>query len=92
MNNPNVLLPYEDFIKISEKANKTNAILSILGTEFPDETCQLIAIKSVLGYVDPEKPELEPEPEDPETDPSEPGEDDATGDEEPEDTEEEPTA
>lgn len=69
-NNPNVLLPYNDFVKLEEKANKADVILSLLGTEFPDDTCQIIAIKSVLGYVDPE---VEEPTQEPEVEPEEPG-------------------
>lgn len=68
--NPNVLLPYDDFCKIKEGADKAEAVLKLLGTEFPDATCQIIAIKSVIGYVEPtpEEPE-EPGNDEPSNDP-----------------------
>lgn len=85
INTPNVLIPYRDFKELNDKAAKTDAVLMLLGSKFPDDTCQLIAIKSVLGYVDPE-PEPEPEPTpDPEPNPNpEPDDENNTEPEDPE--------
>lgn len=48
------------------------AVKTILETKFPDDTCQLIAVKSILGIeitADEEPVIPEPEPTDPSTDP-----------------------
>lgn len=68
MTNPNILIPYEDYTKIKQDADDKAAALAILGAEFADETCRLIALKAVLGYVEPE----EEGNEEPNTDPTEP--------------------
>ena len=44
-----VSLPYEDYAKlVKDSADKEN-VIALLNTEFPDDTCQLIAVKAVLG-------------------------------------------
>lgn len=84
MSNLNIYIPYADYAQMTEDSAKLKAITSILTTEFPDDTCQLIAIKSVLGLpvteeeeptdptdpVDP--PTTDPIDPDPGTDPSDP--------------------
>lgn len=58
-----ILVPYEEFSKLKSDAEAKKAALDLLGVEFADPEDKIIAIKAVLGYVEPE------EPEDPETDP-----------------------
>lgn len=72
----NVYVPYSDFVELGQDSAKLASVISILNTKFPDDTCQLIAIKSVLGIEEeikedpvPETPEepqdpIEPEPDD----------------------------
>ena len=66
MANLSIYVPYSDFAQLEQDASKLASIIAILTTEFPDDTCQLIAIKSVLGIE-----EVESDPTDP-TDPSDP--------------------
>lgn len=70
MANDKIYVPYEDFKKLEEDSVDKSNVLAILGAEFPDDTCQLIAIKAVLGYVDPEDntDPIDPNP-DPDPDP-----------------------
>ena len=78
--NPNILIPYSDYIAVKKDADDKAAALAILNAEFPDEACRLVALKSVLGYVEPQpdpEPTPEPDPEptpdpDPTTDPNDP--------------------
>ena len=44
---------------------------TILETKFPDDTCQLIAVKSILGIEIAEDEPTIPDPTDPSTDPVE---------------------
>lgn len=53
MSNLNIMVPYEDFMKMKADADVKASILQLLGTTFPDDTCMVIAIKSVIGYKDP---------------------------------------
>ena len=74
MANTNIFITFEDLSRLQkDSADKAN-IVTILNTEFPDDTCQLIAIKSILGLI--EKKEEEPGPTPPgdsaPTDPSDP--------------------
>lgn len=57
MNNTFVTIPYEDFVKLQSDSADKNAVVSLLKTEFPDDTCMVIAIKSVLGVVENEEEE-----------------------------------
>lgn len=67
-----VTVPYEDYSKLVEDSAEKANVIKLLKTEFPDDTCQLIAIKAMLGVVDETSNE---EPSDtPSTEPSE-GED-----------------
>lgn len=80
-----IMVPYDDYNALVNDAAKLVSVIGILETEFPDDTCQLIALKSILGIKDPE-PEPEPDdpdntdPSDPGTDPSDPGDGGATSD------------
>lgn len=49
-----ISIPYEDYKKISKDSADKESIVQLLNTEFPDDTCQLIAIKSVLGLIEVE--------------------------------------
>ena len=74
MANTNIFITFEDLSRLQkDSADKAN-IVTILNTEFPDDTCQLIAIKSILGLI--KEKEAEPEPTPPgdsvPTDPSNP--------------------
>ena len=91
--NTNVVVPYEEFEKKLERADAADAALSLFYAPFPDENCRLLAIKSILGYVEPDpgpSPEPEPEPTpDPDPDPDpDPEPDD--GNDEPDDGNDEP--
>lgn len=67
MSNLNVYIPYTDFTQLQQDSAKLASVIAILGTEFPDDTCQLIAIKSVLG-IEEEKEEEPTDPVDPNPD------------------------
>jgi len=47
-----IQIPYTDFKKLEEDSVKLDDVKELLGTTFPDDTCQLIAIKALLGVVD----------------------------------------
>lgn len=63
-----ILVPYEDFKRLSDEAATLRNVTSVMTTEFPDDGCQLLAVKSLLGI----KTEEESEIEEPEVDPEEP--------------------
>lgn len=44
-----VQIPYSDFKTLESDSAKLADVKAILETEFPDDTCQLIAVKSMLG-------------------------------------------
>lgn len=54
MSNILVTVPYNDYNKLLSDSEDKRSIIQLLNTEFPDDTCQLIAIKSVLGVTDEE--------------------------------------
>lgn len=58
----NVLVPLADYNGLCKDSKTLENVKALLETEFPDETCQMIAIKSLLGIVEAEEP----------TDPSDP--------------------
>lgn len=66
-----VTIPYEDYKTLVQDASDKVNVISILKTEFPDDTCQLVAIKSILGVK-----EEKDEPITDDTEPSEPSTDD----------------
>lgn len=75
-----VFVPYTDVMELKKAADNLENVKAILTTEFPDDTCQVIALKAILGIVD----EVE-EPDDPvdpgigePTDPSDPVDPDPT--------------
>lgn len=75
MANTNIFITYEELSKLQKDSADKASVIAILNTEFPDATCQLIAIKSILGIVEPEEetptetpedtPATEPEPTNP---------------------------
>lgn len=70
-----VFVPYSDVMELKKAADDLDAVKRILMAEFPDDTCQVVALKAILGIVDEvEEPE---EPTDP-SDPSDPGSTDPT--------------
>ena len=71
---PTISVPYEDVMKLKEDSTELKNVIELLNTEFPDDTCQLIAIKSILGIETEKEPSATTEPTDP-VDPSEPSTD-----------------
>lgn len=74
MANTNIFITFEDLSRLQkDSADKAN-IVAILNTEFPDDTCQLIAIKSILGLIEEKEEEAKPTPpgDSTPTDPSDP--------------------
>lgn len=73
MSETKILVPYDEYTSIVKESSELNSIKSILNTEFPDDTCQLLAVKAILGMIveepevpiEPDEPIVEPEPEDP---------------------------
>lgn len=47
--NLTVTVPQEDYAKLVKDAADKENVITILNTTFPDATCQLIAIKAILG-------------------------------------------
>ena len=60
-----VTIPYDDCMKMRKDSADIEAVKSLIATEFPDDTCKLVAIKAVLGIV--EEPEGTEEPDDEDT-------------------------
>lgn len=52
----NVLVSIEDYNEILRDSEQLANVKKLLETEFPDDTCQMIAIKSLLGIVEEEEP------------------------------------
>lgn len=48
----NVVIPYDDFLKLSKDSADKENIMAIMNTTFPDATCQVIAIKAILDKDD----------------------------------------
>lgn len=62
-----ILVPYEDYAKLSADSVRISLSLDLLYASFPDETCRMTALKAALGYKEPVPNEPETaEPEDPE--------------------------
>jgi len=68
----NITIPYEDYVQLKADATDRENVVSLLKAEFPDDTCQIIALKSVLKIVDEvDEPTTDPtDPSDPPSDPS----------------------
>lgn len=45
-------VPYEEYQKLVRDSAQLEDVKTLLQTEFPDDTCQLIAIKNILGIVE----------------------------------------
>lgn len=76
----NVMVAYDDLMKLQKDSADKAAVISLLGQEFPDTTCQLIAIKAILGIKDEEDNTDEPAGDDTPSDTpaTEPSGDDTT--------------
>lgn len=62
----NVLVPLSEYNDILKDSETLTNVKKLLETEFPDDTCQLIAVKSLLGI---ETVEADPDTSDPGSDP-----------------------
>lgn len=80
MANTNIFITYDELSKLQKDSADKASIIAILNTEFPDDTCQLIAVKSILGMIKNEEEETPEVPSDdtPTTDPAEGDEGDGT--------------
>lgn len=56
MSETKILVPYDEYTAMVKDSADLASIAGLLLTDFPDNTSQILAIKSVLGMV-PEKPE-----------------------------------
>lgn len=54
-----ILVPYDDYSKLRGDSMKVEIALDMLYASFADEACRMTAIKSALGY---KEPEVDPEP------------------------------
>ena len=61
MSETKILVPYDEYTAMVKDSADLASISGLLLTDFPDNTSQILAIKSVLGMV----PEKEPIPENP---------------------------
>lgn len=61
MSETKILVPYDEYTAMVKDSADLESITGLLHTDFPDNTSQILAIKSVLGMV----PEKEPIPENP---------------------------
>lgn len=66
MSETKILVPYDEYTAMVKDSADLESITGLLHTDFPDNTSQILAIKSVLGMI-PEKPvqneEIKTEPE-----------------------------
>lgn len=62
MSETKILVPYDEYTAMVKDSADLESITGLLHTDFPDNTSQILAIKSVLGMI-PEK--VEPIPENP---------------------------
>ena len=61
MSETKILVPYDEYTAMVKDSADLTSIRGLLLTDFPDNTSQILAIKSVLGMV----PEKEGKPENP---------------------------
>ena len=61
MSETKILVPYDEYTAMVKDSADLTSIRGLLLTDFPDNTSQILAIKSVLEMV----PEKEPIPENP---------------------------
>ena len=59
MSETKILVPYDEYTAMVKDSADLESITGLLHTDFPDNTSQILAIKSVLGMV----PEKEEKPE-----------------------------
>lgn len=57
---PGVNLTNEEYAALIKDKSDKEAAVAILGAEFADETCRIVALKTVLGYVEPEEDDTDP--------------------------------
>lgn len=66
MSETKILVPYDEYTAMVKDSADLASIRGLLLTDFPDNTCQILAIKSVLEMI-PENPvkneEIKTEPE-----------------------------
>ena len=55
MSETKILVPYDEYTAMVKDSADLESITGLLHTDFPDNTSQILAIKSVLGMI-PEKP------------------------------------
>lgn len=55
---PNVSVPYDDLTLLQKDHALKQAVIDIINTEYPDDTCMMTSIKTVLGIKDPEKEQM----------------------------------
>ena len=48
-----ILVPYDDYAKLSADSTRIALSLDLLYASFPDETCRMKALKAALGYKEP---------------------------------------
>lgn len=58
----NITIPYEDFVKLKSDAEDRANVVSLLKANFPDDTCRIIAIKSILDIEDKKEESVEETP------------------------------
>ena len=63
MSETKILVPYDEYTAMVKDSADLTSIRGLLLTDFPDNTSQILAIKSVLGMVP--KKEEKPIPENP---------------------------
>lgn len=70
MSETKILVPYDEYTAMVKDSADLTSIRGLLLTDFPDNTSQILAIKSVLGMV-PEKEENPTENKEIKTEPEE---------------------
>ena len=65
--NNNILVPYDEYSQLKTDAAAKKSALDILAATFTSDEDKMVALKAVLGYVEPAVPddESEPDPEQP---------------------------
>lgn len=80
MANTNIFIEYAELSRLQKDSANLASVMAILDTEFPDDTCQLLAIKSILGMIPKEEEPEEPDVPDTPDEPSDPSDTDDTTD------------
>lgn len=68
MGNTNIFITFEELSKLQKDSVDKANVIALLNTEFPDDTCQLIAIKSILGISEAEEEPEVPDDHEPDVD------------------------